>query len=322
MTDFDDVGADFEFFAAIENGRVEDVARLLIFERSTRPRDINRRLNGWAPLLFAIQLAAIRSTSRYDIVRLLLDCGADVNRANSGPGYTNGLGWTPLLLAIRYENTEIVHQLLDRGADVDRADNLGFTPLLLACQKGDVDLARILLDRDADVNKASSNNARDTPLLLATMRGHSDIARLLLQHGAAVDTSNNYGHTPLSFATSLGYPDVVRVLLRAGASVNHRPLANLSGVGRGGLGCGALALARELRAVGLAFDGSTADLVIKAAGPWSPTAHTVRPAAARARAVAIVRVGYHIAFRREHGPIRTPWRERVMAFIDMSDAAE
>ena len=33
MTDFEDVGADFEFFAAIENGRVEDVARLLIFER-------------------------------------------------------------------------------------------------------------------------------------------------------------------------------------------------------------------------------------------------------------------------------------------------
>ena len=222
MTDFEDVGADFEFFAAIENGRVEDVARLLIFERSTRPRDINRRLNGWAPLLFAIQLAAIRSTSRYDIVRLLLDCGADVNRANSGPGYTNGLGWTPLLLAIRYENTEIVHQLLDRGADVDRADNLGFTPLLLACQIGDADIARLLLIHDADVTRRRATT-KVPPLLLAIMRGHSEIARLLLKHGADVDMANNCGHTPLSFATSIGHPEVVRGLLRAGANVNHDP---------------------------------------------------------------------------------------------------
>ena len=46
--------------------------------------------------------------------------------------------------------------LLDKGADVDRARKDGVTPLWIACLNGHVDVARLLLERGAVVEHDSS----------------------------------------------------------------------------------------------------------------------------------------------------------------------
>ena len=56
-------------------------------------------------------------------------------------------------------------------------------------------------------------------------------------------------------------------------------------------------LATQLAARGQAADGSTADLVLSAARPWSPVTHELFPTAARARAATLLRLGYLLSAR-------------------------
>ena len=63
-----------------------------------------------------------------------------------------------------------------------------------------------------------------------------------------------------------------------------------------------LSLARSLRAAGNAPPGSPADLVLKAAMPWSPRTHALFPSAVRARAVELLLVGRALAREPRFGP--------------------
>ena len=66
--------------------------------------------------------------------------------------------WTSTLHLAAMKGYEmIVRELLDRGADVNKADEGGWTPLHEASYKGNVEVARLLLDRGGDVNKAANN---------------------------------------------------------------------------------------------------------------------------------------------------------------------
>ena len=58
---------------------------------------------------------------------------------------------------VRLAAAQIVRLLLDRGADKENANNDGDTPLYYACSKGHLEVARLLLDRGADVEKAGED---------------------------------------------------------------------------------------------------------------------------------------------------------------------
>lgn len=62
-----------------------------------------------------------------EITTLLLDYGADANKANSR-------GVAPLMVAIEGEHPGAVEELLAAGADTSKPDANGITPLLAAIQ--------------------------------------------------------------------------------------------------------------------------------------------------------------------------------------------
>ena len=64
--------------------------------------------------------------------------------------------------------------LLEKGAEVDRADTEGWTPLLTACMMGHVDAARLLLENGAEVDRANKNGW--TPLFAACLNGNVALA--------------------------------------------------------------------------------------------------------------------------------------------------
>ena len=71
--------------------------------------------------------------------------------------------------------------LLEAKAAVNLASSDGgFTPLAIACQEGRVAAARLLLDKGADVDRADQNG--ETSLSIAEEMGHSAVVALLEEH--------------------------------------------------------------------------------------------------------------------------------------------
>ena len=82
-----------------------------------------------------------------------------------------------LYYAAREGQVDVVINMLDEGADINKAQILGYTPLIIASQNGHLEVVRILLERGADINKAMKNGA--TPLSMASREGNVEIVELL-----------------------------------------------------------------------------------------------------------------------------------------------
>ena len=97
---------------------------------------------------------------------------------------TNELGQTPLLLALRYEKNNIANSLIEKGANVNLADNDGDTPILWAAIKNEVVIANQLINKGANVNVKdstgltpleSSRSSEMTVLLLTNIQEQENI---------------------------------------------------------------------------------------------------------------------------------------------------
>ena len=146
---------------------------------------------GWT----ALHLAATP-----EIASMILDAGADINARNrhkfAGPGNS------PLSAAVYQDRRDVVRLLIERGADVNEGDNAGFTPLHLAVALGRIEAVRILLESGADANARTNMTGgkqwgNKTPLDLLAVEDRTgvggskipaqvvaEIASLLRKHGA------------------------------------------------------------------------------------------------------------------------------------------
>ena len=146
-----------------------------------------------------------------DLCRVLLDAGADVDKANEE-------GDTPLLLALRAGSVEVARMLMDAGADVNEVNDEGDTALMLACRAGNVEMATMMRAAGADVNKV--NRQGDTALLLSCQAGSVELARMMRAAGADVNKVNDEGDTALLLSCQAGSVELATMCLDAGADVN------------------------------------------------------------------------------------------------------
>ena len=108
-----------------------------------------------------------------DVVRFLLQAGANVNQANKN-------GSTPLNIASENGHTEMVGLLLQAGADANQANKHGETPLNKAIENGRTEMVRFLLQAGADPNLPVGRNC---PLQLACNTTiHIQCVEYLLRH--------------------------------------------------------------------------------------------------------------------------------------------
>jgi ankyrin repeat protein len=160
-------GARLGLAEAVACGRTSDVAAALTADAAVAA---GHSADGF-PLL---ALAAF--FGRLDVMRLLLEAGADPNaRAR------NAMLVTPLHSAVAHRQPDVVMQmaalLLERGADPNVRQHGGWTPLHSAAKQGHVGLVQLLLLKGADLRLAADDGS--TALELAEKQGHLPVVRLL-----------------------------------------------------------------------------------------------------------------------------------------------
>ena len=143
-----------------------------------------------------------------DIVHIILDAGADLDISRRD-------GCSPLYASAWRGHLEILQCLLTSGADPDKADLVGRTPLFVAADHGRLTCVCSLLLAAATVDKADQYGR--TPLMIASERGHLAVVCSLLEAGAEPDSADLRGRTPLFNAAELGHRTVVSMLLHRGA---------------------------------------------------------------------------------------------------------
>jgi ankyrin repeat protein len=132
---------------------------------------------GWTPLHFAA------FGGQPQIVELLLARGAAVDAVAR-----NHFANTPLLVGLLTRQGEVARVLLAHRADVNFKQGEGVTALHEAAQSGDLDVVHMLLDAGADpdarTGKLDDGTSGRTALDLAREAGHDDVVTLLLSRGA------------------------------------------------------------------------------------------------------------------------------------------
>lgn len=209
-----------------------------------------------ADYLDALQnaLTAAARAGNDDVMRMLLDLGADITRETRGDN--------PLLAAVIAGRSKAVQFLLENGANPNRElseveskevatspiNGLSFyasvmrtspldgipefqadfdpsippeerSILIAACEQGHREIAKALITFGAYVEGAVSPTSW-TPLMFASFAGHTDVVELLLQTGANANARSPSGWTSLMTASQWGHAEIVKLLLQSKAEVD------------------------------------------------------------------------------------------------------
>ncbi len=162
------------FLKAIVNKRADVVEVML--EAGADPSITGD--NSWTPLIHAANKDSL------EIVKLLVDAGAEVSHANASHRDT-ALHW-----AIHNENDAMARLLVDAGADAECRNKSGLTSVTFAASNLSVETMAHILSNGARVDTTDTDGM--TPLAKAAMFGRMDMARFLVEAGADIKTAREY----------------------------------------------------------------------------------------------------------------------------------
>jgi ankyrin repeat protein len=121
-------------------------------------------------------------------------------------------GDAPLVMAAYEGLTEIVRLLLEAGADVTAVDpGMKATALHAAAYAGRTEAAKLLIQYKVEIDKQGPYNGY-TALHDAIWQGHVETARVIVEAGANLNLKNHQGQTPLEFARARGNRELVALL--------------------------------------------------------------------------------------------------------------
>lgn len=190
--------------AAAESERALELVKILV----THGADVNARIEskglpegtthmaeGQTPLHEATTVVRLVQQgddfefhSNIDVVRFLVDHGADVNA-------TDAWGCTPLFYA---QSSDVVELLVERGTDLGiKNTEDGGTVLHDAASMGDLEGVKLFVSHGADI--AARDFEGETPLHKAALSRNQTIVDYLASQGADLSARSKRGETPQDF---------------------------------------------------------------------------------------------------------------------------
>lgn len=128
----------------------------------------------------------------------------------ANPDMKDESGFTPLHICCRNGwngHMDIIKILIDAGADINSICIYGSTPLYLASRNGNLDIVKLLISKGA-IHKACNDN--DYPIDRAAEYGHLDIVKLLINAGARITDNTFYKAIDKDQITVLKYLGTIR----------------------------------------------------------------------------------------------------------------
>lgn len=167
---------------------------------------------GWTALHFSA------SWGRKETALILItEGGARVN-AMPRKKLSGGGGTTPLIIATKGQQVEVMAVLLEHGADpLINDEATGRNPLAYAAAEGLTMVVSCLIAHNVDLNVRDARGM--TPLMLAVIHGHAETIRLLLAAVADINVMDADGKTALDHAVEMGRQDIyLHAILRSSAA--------------------------------------------------------------------------------------------------------
>ncbi|KAI8496166.1 hypothetical protein Bbelb_260070 [Branchiostoma belcheri] len=140
------------------------------------------------PLILAV------ITKNEDLVRCLIQLGADVNSTNEAgesplhfvftgatPNPSHATRKTPIAAKDRNATDAVFAALVENGANLNASDKQGFTPLHVAAERGCLEEVQTLVKAGADINVQTPVTGL-TPLSLAKHANNTAVVNYLVQH--------------------------------------------------------------------------------------------------------------------------------------------
>lgn len=176
--------ASISIFAAVVEGNVSEVKRHL--EAGMSP---NATTGQWheTPLIVAA------GAGRLEVVKLLIDMGADVNIADE-------IGSVPISAASSRGHVEVVRYLVDKGA-LYHSPEIGLHPIADAAHNGQLAVVKYLVEEKRVPAKGRTMHG-EPPLHSAAGNAHIEVVQYLMEHGADPYEPDSFRNT--AFATVEG----------------------------------------------------------------------------------------------------------------------
>ncbi len=157
----------------------------------------------------AALLEAARQARWAEVLQLVKAGAAHVNARDERGGQV-------LALAARAGEDEVVRQLIERGAELDRIGEDGFTALGAAAFTGRRTTVRLLLRAGADPQRWGATG--QTALHTAVLGGHVPVLQEMLRGGVDIEMLNRRRQSAFDLAGAVGQWEATNLLAAAGAN--------------------------------------------------------------------------------------------------------
>lgn len=151
----------------------------------------------------------MKAVEKNDVRRVgtLLAAGADPNKLEPN-------GDAPLVMAAYLGHADVVRMLLEAGADITAVDpGMKATALHAAAYAGRTEAAKVLIEHGIEIDKQGPKNGY-TALHDAIWQNNIETARVILEAGADLTRRSHDGETPLDFARSKKRKEIAAMIER------------------------------------------------------------------------------------------------------------